>query len=249
MHLLTIESKASGSSVARPVPVGVRFKHQDCEPDVQAREPVADEEAHPSLVPAAQPEDHGDYRGVAMTAAESKALRELEALLGIPIPASSERTLSFTAEAGHVVGLRCQGKHLVTLPESLGNLRWLKTLEFEEGVLHRLPESLGRLTELTRLVVRGTQLDALPKSVGDLGNLSFLDLSNNRLVDLPGFIGGLQALEELRLDINQLVELPPSIGNLSSLHLLNAVTNLLASLPENIGLLHRLEDLDLHANQ
>jgi Leucine-rich repeat (LRR) protein/WD40 repeat protein len=249
VHLLTIESKALGSPVARTVPMCVRFVHQDGDPDLQLSEPSDDEEAHPSLMPATQPLDHGDYRGVAMTAVESQALRDLEEQLGIPIPASSERELSFIAEAGHVVGLRCQGKHLLTLPESLGSLRWLQTLEIEEGVLHRLPESLGRLTELTKLVVRGTQLEALPASVGDLGSLSFLDLSDNRLSELPDSIGGLKALVELDLQTNVLTSLPPAIGYLRVLKRCTLTDNQLTSLPASIGEFLAIEELRLDINQ
>ena len=249
VHLLTVECKASGSSVARPVPVGGRFVHQDRVFELQANEPVADEEAHQSLVPAAQREEHGDYRGVTMTAAESKALRDLEVLLGIPIPASSEAKLSFTAEAGHVVGLRCQGKHLVTLPESLGNLRWLQTLEFDEGVLHRLPESLGRLNELTKLVIRSTQLEALPVSVGDLVSLSLLDLSSNRLGNLPDSIGGLVALVDLDLQNNALTALPATIGHLRDLKRCTLTANQLTNLPASIGQVQALEELRLDINQ
>jgi hypothetical protein len=52
-----------------------------------------------------------------MTAAESQALGDLEELLGTPIPASSEEARGapgFTAEAGRVVGLRCQAGEILS---------------------------------------------------------------------------------------------------------------------------------------
>jgi WD40 repeat protein len=249
VHLLAVESRTPGASLPGPAPVGVRFVHEDGDPDLRATQPPEDEEVHPGPVLAAQLVDHGVYRGVAMTSAEAQALRDLEVLLGIPIPASSEPELGYTAEAGHVVGLRCQGKHLVALPESLGNLRWLRTLEFAEGVLHRLPESFGLLDQLQDLDIHANRLTALPESLGNLRSLTRLLATANQLTSLPTSMSDLQTLEELRLDINQLVELPPSIGSLSSLRLLNVASNLLTSLPERIGLLDQLQDLDIHGNR
>lgn len=246
VHLLAVESETLDSMAARTIPVGVKFVQND---DHEEGVPSEVLQAPAIIGSVVQPTDHGDYRGVALTAAESQALRDLEELLGIPIPAISERELSFTVKAGHVVSLRCQGKHLVTLPESIGNLRWLQTLEFEKGLLQSLPESLGQLTKLSKLVVRDTQLEALPASVGDLDNLSFLDLSSNLLSELPSSIGGLQALADLDLQTNALTALPATIGRLRALKRFTLTANRLTSLPDSIGELQSLEELRLDINQ
>ena len=80
--------------------------------------------------------------------------------------------------------------------------------------LASVPEWLGNLTALTTLNLNGNQLASVPESLGNLTALTELDLSVNQLASLPGSLGNLTALTSLRLDRNQLTALPALLANL-----------------------------------
>ena len=87
--------------------------------------------------------------------------------------------------------------------------------------LTAIPESIGHLTGLRTLDLRNNELIVLPESLGRLIALQRLYLPYNRLTVLPESIGHLTALQRLYLDFNQLTGLPGSFGRLtlSDLHL------------------------------
>ena len=53
-----------------------------------------------------------------------------------------------------------------------------------ESKLTEIPESLGQLTQLQSLDIQDNQLTALPESLGQLTQLQSLDLSHNQLLSL-----------------------------------------------------------------
>jgi hypothetical protein len=91
--------------------------------------------------------------------------------------------------------------------------------------LTELPESLGQLTQLRSLNLSGNQLTALPESLGQLTQLQLLDLSDNQLTALPEWLGQLTQLRSLNLSGNQLIALPESLGRLEYLQQLNLEKN------------------------
>ncbi|KAJ3707377.1 hypothetical protein LUZ61_011082 [Rhynchospora tenuis] len=121
------------------------------------------------------------------------------------------------------------------LPDSIGKLSGLTSLDLSENRLVALPITIGGLVSLQRLDLSGNQLSVLPDSMGDLFNLLYLDLKGNQLSSLPSTIGKLIQLEELNLSSNELVSLPDSIGNLIRLKKLIVETNSLEELPYTIG--------------
>ena len=126
---------------------------------------------------------------------------------------------------------------LTSLPESIGNLKYLDTLKLDGNQLTSLPESIGNLTNLKELDLYGNQLTSLPESIGNLENLDYLSLSNNQFTSLPESIGNLKNLDTLDLTNNQLTNIPESIGNLAKLRYLFMRYNQYTSIPESI---HRL---------
>ena len=145
--------------------------------------------------------------------------------------------------------LNLYGLKLRNLPESIGQLTNLQTLDLNDNQLVSLPESMGQLTNLQYLGLGGNQLVTLPDSIGQLTNLEELELRINQLANLPESIGGLTSLTTLGLGGNQLVTLPESIGELTSLQRLNLYNNRLVNLPESIGGLTRLGGLNLTYNR
>jgi hypothetical protein len=66
--------------------------------------------------------------------------------------------------------------------------------------LAELPESLGRLTRLQSLNLSDNGLVVLPRSLGQLTRLQALDLDGNGLTELPTWLGQLIALREFYID-------------------------------------------------
>jgi len=140
-------------------------------------------------------------------------------------------------------------RHLSYLPESIGRLTNLRTLDLGNAGLYSLPKSIGRLTNLQELFLWDNKLTSLPKSIGNLKNLNELDLGYNKLTSLPESIGNLTGLWELDLINNNLTSLPESIGKLKDLERLNLEDNKLKSLPESFGNLTKLQFLNLGSNK
>ena len=107
------------------------------------------------------------------------------------------------------------------LPDSIGNLKNLKSLDLYDAQIRALPDSIGNLTSLQSLNLHGVQIRALPDSIGNLKNLKSLDLHDAQIRALPDSIGNLSNLQELNLSDTQIRALPDSIGNLSNLRNLN----------------------------
>jgi len=136
-----------------------------------------------------------------------------------------------------------------SLPEQIGQLSSLTTLDLSDNQLTRLPEQIGQLSSLTSLNLWSNELTSLPKQIVQLSSLTSLDLGGNGLTSLPKQIGQLSSLTELYLGGNQLTSLPKQIGQLSSLTTLVLSRNNLTSLPEQIGQLSSLTTLDLEDNK
>ncbi|MEM7184420.1 MAG: leucine-rich repeat domain-containing protein [Spirochaetota bacterium] len=66
-----------------------------------------------------------------------------------------------------------------SLPESIGQLESLESLDLARNRLVRLPESIGKLKNLKSLNLVGNQLSHLPKSITKLKSLQELDLDQS----------------------------------------------------------------------
>jgi internalin A len=138
---------------------------------------------------------------------------------------------------------------LTELPESLGELIELESLDISHNNLTALPVWLGRLSRLRSLDLSSNKLATLPESLGKLTNLQLLDLSHNALTRLPESIGQLKQLKSLTVVLNRLKTLPKSLGDLTQVQSLNFSNNQLTALPECIDKLTQLESLSLSYNK
>ncbi|KAL3701235.1 hypothetical protein R1sor_019257 [Riccia sorocarpa] len=129
------------------------------------------------------------------------------------------------------------------LPETIGDLCSLRTLRFSGSSLHTLPESLGRLSGLTSLELTNCEnLKTLPETIRGLSSLASLDLSGSSLHSLPESLGRLSGLTSLEVAYCwNLKTLPETIGDLTNLESLDISDSALHSLPERLGLLRDLE--------
>ncbi|GAB4847646.1 Plant intracellular Ras-group- LRR protein 4 [Ancistrocladus abbreviatus] len=148
--------------------------------------------------------------------------------------------------------LNLQGKlmdQIEWLPDSLGKLSCLMTLDLSENRIVALPVTIAGLSSLTKLDLHANRIAELPESIGDLLNLEYLDLRGNQLTRLPPNVGRLVRLEELDLSSNGLSSLPDTIGSLVSLKKLNVETNDIEELPHTIGQCTALQELHADYNR
>ncbi|KAK6150287.1 hypothetical protein DH2020_015219 [Rehmannia glutinosa] len=137
---------------------------------------------------------------------------------------------------------------IVVLPDAIGGLFALQTLDLHGNRISELPESIGNLLNLLHLDVRGNQLKSLPPTIGRLVRLQELNLSSNGLSFLPETIGSLVSLKKLNIETNDIEEIPHTIGQCTSLVELRADYNRLKALPEAVGRIASLEILTVRYN-
>lgn len=152
-------------------------------------------------------------------------------------------------ELTHLGTLDLSNNRLAALPESLGKLTQLRLLDLSYNLIAAVPESLGRLTQLRSLVLSYNKLTALPEALGRLKQLQDLNLSHNKLTGLPQRLGQLTKLKTLNLALNGLTALPEWLGKLMQLQWLSLTGNQLSAVPESLGDLMELRSLHLSYNQ
>ncbi|NXM05894.1 MFHA1 protein, partial [Tyrannus savana] len=154
------------------------------------------------------------------------------------------------AELGCLEELDLSFNRLRRLPEGLGRLRHLRTLDVDHNLLPSFPAQLLELAALEELDCSGNRhLGALPEGIAALRRLKILWLSGTGLAALPEGLCQLSALESLMLDGNRLQALPAGFGRLQRLKMLNLSSNLLGEFPSAILALPSLEELYLSRNQ
>lgn len=154
-----------------------------------------------------------------------------------------------TVANGRVTSLSIAEKGIEQLPEAIGGLTELDTLNVGSNALTALPASIGELTGLYELSLYNNQISELPDEMAGLkANLEVLNLSRNQLEGYPEVISGLTALKYLSLSNNVMAELPASIEGLVNLEEFNLFRTGLVTLLEEIGALVSLKRLDVSGN-
>ncbi|GJP79714.1 hypothetical protein CLOP_g9915 [Closterium sp. NIES-67] len=151
-------------------------------------------------------------------------LQEIRVITGSPFQGLSDCISSLT----NLRSLTFLNPSLTQLPEAVGYLPLLQTLEVEMENLRHIPDSFQQLTSLQFLSLRCRYLKRLPEHVvGAMTQLRTLSLCCTSLQGLPG----------------SLCSLPLSSLSILSCHV--ATPSILASLPEDFGALEKLETLRL----
>ncbi len=114
--------------------------------------------------------------------AERRVLQLLHGKVGQVIPrveAIGPRTFGFQVEEGHITGVGLHAKNLDQLPECIGALQNLQTLNVSGNILWKVPLSLTLSTNLSEIDLRNNRLWFIPQSIRDLPNLERLELAGN----------------------------------------------------------------------
>lgn len=98
-----------------------------------------------------------------------------------------------------------------------------------------IPDNIGLLTNLTSLELDGNQITALPEKITTLVNLKHLNLNQNRFKSLPTVLSQFTQLERLSVNMNELNEIPDFITSLHNLTTVEFARNpLLKKIPQGI---------------
>ncbi|MFX1537256.1 MAG: TIR domain-containing protein, partial [Promethearchaeota archaeon] len=131
-----------------------------------------------------------NYNNIPLIAIEAQLLKELEKLVGEPIPFLKKKDLEsakfgFYAEKNRIEGLKLVERRLTSLPSTIGQCLALRTLDLADNDLHTLPESFGNLNNLEELNLHANWLSSLPESFFRLSKLRKVRLAGNQLKTLP----------------------------------------------------------------
>ena len=137
----------------------------------------------------------------------------------------------------------------MALPESIGQLTSLQSLDLSHNQLTVLPESIGKLTRVLRLNLAYNQLTGLPESMGELTQLQNLNLEDNQFTMLPMVLIRLKELQTLNLSNFKSRKLPDWLSQIPQLQSLDLSNNRLSALPGWLGQLTQLKGLLLNDNR
>ncbi|XP_030621862.1 leucine-rich repeat-containing protein 28 isoform X2 [Chanos chanos] len=135
----------------------------------------------------------------------------------------------------NLIELYLHSNNIAIIPEAIGNLAKLQSLDLSDNALQVICPEIGKLRSLRHLRLANNQLKFLPQEIGDLKDLETLDVSMNLLMALPERLHQCLSLQCLTADRNNLRCLPRQLCQLSNLNELSMAANCLASLPLDLG--------------
>ncbi|XP_013882945.1 leucine-rich repeat and calponin homology domain-containing protein 1 isoform X2 [Austrofundulus limnaeus] len=114
--------------------------------------------------------------------------------------------------------LNASNNKLVSLPETIGQLRGLMELDISCNEITALPRHIGRLKALRELNIRRNLLCVLPEDLADLPLVKF-DLSCNKVSTIPVCYRKMRQLQSLQLENNPLQSPPAQICIKGKVHI------------------------------
>jgi len=131
-----------------------------------------------------------------------------------PMELGTELAGNSNWNVGNLEYLDLSNYGIITLPESIGNLDFIKELNLINNSIEILPESFTHMESLLILKLHNNMLSSLPENIGNLELLEEFFLSGNQITFIPESIGELQNLQKLYIQLNLLTSLPATICDL-----------------------------------
>ena len=97
------------------------------------------------------------------------------------------------------------------IPNSIGNLKSLETLNFSCNNFYELPIEFEKLTNLKNLDLSWNEFKEIPDELNNLSSLQELNISNNFITEIPEWISTLENLVYLNIKGNEIKYIPDSI--------------------------------------
>ncbi|KAG9266988.1 leucine-rich repeat-containing protein 28 [Astyanax mexicanus] len=135
----------------------------------------------------------------------------------------------------NLIELYLHSNNIAIIPQAIGNLVKLQSLDLSDNALQVICPEIGRLRSLRHLRLANNQLKFLPQELGDLKELETLDVSMNLLRTLPERLAQCLSLQCLTADRNRLHCIPRQLCLLPDLNELSMAANCLTSLPLDLG--------------
>uniref|UniRef100_A0A3P9I5L6 Leucine rich repeat containing 28 n=1 Tax=Oryzias latipes TaxID=8090 RepID=A0A3P9I5L6_ORYLA len=135
----------------------------------------------------------------------------------------------------NLIELYLHSNNIVIIPEAIGNLARLQSLDLSDNALQLLCPDIGRLRALRHLRLSNNRLKYLPPEIGDLQELETLDVAMNQLMSLPDRLHRCVSLQNLTADHNLLGRVPRQLCWLPRLNQLSMAANRLTFLPLDLG--------------
>ncbi len=138
---------------------------------------------------------------------------------------SDVKHLIRTAAESNTDKIDLSNKGITELPDEIGELTSLKSLNISYNNISEIPNSICKLVNLEELFLVRNNVSKLPANFSMLSKLKVLDVSNNPLVKLPKELGSCCELEILDSSFCELKSLPLELTNLLGLKSLNLEEN------------------------
>ena len=143
----------------------------------------------------------------------------------------------------------CLWTGVTSLPESIGILRHLHTVDVSYTPIAHIPDSIGKLAALQLLDAEHADIASVPATIGRLKSLCTLDLSHTGITALPKTISAVTKLTKLTISSTKIAVIPDAVSSLSGLESLEAADTGLTRFPGAIQALGKLMRMTLSNNQ
>ncbi len=137
---------------------------------------------------------------------------------------------SYIEENRHVVSLNLSQCELKEIPESVFNLKYLRTLKLHHNKISEISHLITNLKEITTLDISYNRLSVFPKPFRNLKNLRILKLNHNKISEISHLISNLKEMTTLDVSYNKLSVFPKPLQSLKSLKFVNIEGNKITNL-------------------